>query len=83
LVERILPVEKVPLRGFVPLHEPEAAQEVALVLLQVSVEPLFLSSLMIVGFAVSVTVGATPTVTWAEVLEPGTLPGNPLLQVST
>lgn len=76
-------MEKVPLTDFVPLHEPEATQEVAFVLLQVSVEPLFLSSLMIVGFAVSVTVGTRPTLTWAEVLEPGTLPGNPLLQVST
>jgi hypothetical protein len=66
LVERIVPVEKVPLKGLLPLQAPEAVQEVAFVLLQVSLEPLFLSSGIVVGLAVSVTVGTTPTVTCAD-----------------
>lgn len=51
------PVVSVPLVGLVPLHPPEAVQEVASVELQVSVaEP---PRAAVVGFAVSVTVGLT------------------------
>ncbi len=59
----IVPVLCVPLVALLPPQPPEAAQEVALVELQVSVElpPLATE----VGFAVSVTVGAGTTVTVA------------------
>jgi hypothetical protein len=58
------PVEAVPLVGFEPLQAPtppDPVQLVALVELQVSVEDPPLA--MLVGFAVSVTVGAGTTVT--------------------
>jgi hypothetical protein len=58
------PVLCVPLVGSVPLQLPEAAHEVALVEVHVSVEAPPLAT--DVGFAVSVTVGACVTVTVAE-----------------
>jgi hypothetical protein len=82
-VAPIGPVGALPLRGLAPLQAPEAAQDVAFVLLQLRTDPLLYLWVIVLGFAVSLTVGATFTVTWAEVLEPATLLGNPLLQVST
>jgi hypothetical protein len=60
----------VPLVALVPLQPPEAAQEVALVELHVSVEVPPLAT--VVGFAVNVTVGvgATLTVAVAVLLDP-------------
>ena len=79
----MVPVEKVPLKGLLPLQAPEAVQEVAFVLLQVSLEPLFRSSGIVVGLAVSVTdvkgfgIASFPIVT---LLEPVSNPVNdPLL----
>jgi len=56
-----VPVDWLPLVGFAPLQPPEALQLVALVELHVSVEepPLVTEA----GLAVSVTVGAGPTLT--------------------
>ena len=56
MLEVKAPVLAEPLTAFVPDQAPEAVQLVALVELQVSVEALPLATL--VGFAVSVTVGA-------------------------
>jgi hypothetical protein len=57
------PVLSVPLVALVPLQPPEAVHEVAFVELQVSVEAPPLAT--VVGFAVSVTVGAATTMTVA------------------
>lgn len=57
------PVETVPPVACVPLQPAEAVHEVALVVLQVSVEALPVATL--VGLAVNVTVGAGNTVTGA------------------
>lgn len=61
VVAATVPVEAVPLVGLVPLHPPDAVQVVVLVELQVRVEEPPLG--MLVGLAVSVTVGAGTTVT--------------------
>jgi len=50
------PVEVLPLTGFAPLQPPEAVQEVAFAELQLSVAAL--PRVRLVGFALSVTVGA-------------------------
>ena len=54
-VEDRAPVLALPLTAFVPLHAPEAVQEVALLEVQVKVEPLPLVTL--VGFALIDTLG--------------------------
>ncbi len=66
----IAPVDCVPLVTLVPLQPPEAVHEVAFVEFQVSVEEPPLAT--VVGFAVSVTVGAgiTTTVAPATLLVP-------------
>ncbi len=69
------PVDAVPLVALVPDQVPEAAQLVAFVLLQVSVEPLPL--VIDVGLAVKVTVGAEGTVT-ATVADAEALPPLPV-----
>ena len=55
---------RVPLVASVPVQPPEAVHDVALVLDHVNVE--LPPEAMVVGFAVSVTVGAGDTVTVAE-----------------
>jgi hypothetical protein len=62
-VEVSAPVPSVPLVALVPLQLPDAAQEVAFVELHVSVAAPLRAT--VVGFAVSVTVGAGTTVTVA------------------
>ena len=62
------PVLRVPLVASVPLQPPEAAQDVALVELQVNVEEPPLGTT--VGYALNVASGITPTMTVAVLLVP-------------
>jgi hypothetical protein len=62
------PVLRVPPVASVPLQPPEAAQDVALLELQVSVEEPPLGTT--VGYALNVASGITPTTTVAVLLVP-------------
>src|SRR5277367_3486281 len=68
VVAASVPVPWLPLMALVPLQPPDAAQEVALVELHVSVEAPFVPT--IVGYAIRVAVGTTVTRTVDTVLVP-------------
>ena len=79
----------VPLTASAPLHAPEAEQEVALVEVQVKVEPLPLDTFVglapidIVGGLAGGALAASPLiVTIAEVIEPSDAPEAPAMAIA-